>query len=213
MERRFITTTISAGSIRVDDGEEKNILSGYAAVFYRDAEGFQFDWGFDLVERIMPGAFDKAIQGTDGRGDVVATFNHNSDNVLGRSTAKTLRLKVDDHGLHYSIDVPDTQIARDVVTHVKRGDIRGSSFMFDVTGENWRMEDGIDIREVTDVALWDVGPVTYPAFEATSVQARSLIVNSRELWQARQTKPAIQRYKARARWVTIDCRGGERSPA
>jgi hypothetical protein len=84
-----------------------------------------------------------------------------------------MRLSVDDRGLKYEIDLPDTQEARSIRSLVSRGDLRGSSFGFRATGENWSVEGAKEVRTITDVELKDVGPVSLPAYTATDVQARN----------------------------------------
>ena len=104
--------------------------------------------------------------------------------MLGRCSAGTLRLSIDDVGLRYEIDPPDTQSGRDCVTSIERGDMTGSSFGFNVTSQAWRDESVDDeqysIREITGVELFDVSPVTYPAYEGTSTGvARSAVRDPR----------------------------------
>jgi len=157
-------------------------ISGYAAVFYRaDDPGSQFQLGTDIVERIMPGAFD-AIAADDVR----ALFNHDSNHVLGRSTSGTLKLSVDAKGLRYDIDLPDTQMARDLRESISRGDITGSSFAFTIPegGQEYREDGDQVVREVRAVNLFDVGPVTYPAYDASTSHARSEVAAWRESQQA-----------------------------
>ena len=108
--------------------------------------------------------------------DVRALLNHDPNFVLGRTKAGTLTLREDARGLHYTNDLPDTQTGRDLMTSIKRGDITGSSFAFVVKQDKWTQADTGDIREILDVNLFDVSPVTYPANEATSVGMRSLSV-------------------------------------
>jgi HK97 family phage prohead protease len=161
----------SAGPVgvqkRADGGET---IVGYAAVFYNPAEpGTAFRIWDDVEERIMPGAFDKAVREDDVRG----LFNHCPDFVLGRSKSGTLRLSVDARGLRYEIDPPDTQAGRDVLTMLRRGDVSGSSFAFNPRSRTFREVGGLHVVEVNDVALYDVGPVTYPAYPATESAARS----------------------------------------
>jgi hypothetical protein len=97
-------------------------------------------------------------------------------------SAGTLRMKQDDKGLSFTNDMPDTQLGRDVRTSIERGDLDGCSFAFNVTKQTWREElkDGITIstREIEDVDLFDVGPVTYPAYDGTSVGTRSMEMRS-----------------------------------
>ena len=78
-------------------------------------------------------------------------------------------------GLRYQIDLPDTQLGRDVATIIERGDVSGSSFAFAVNDKGSEVtRDGEQmVRTITDVSLFDVGPVTYPAYQATSTAKRN----------------------------------------
>lgn len=156
-------------SLQVETREDgKRIMRGHAAVFNQlseDLGGFR--------EQISPGAFADAIK-TD---DVRALFNHNPDFVLGRNLAKTLRLTEDSRGLAIEIDPPDTQVARDLMVSMERGDITQMSFGFSVrpNGHTWANDDeGRRIRTLTKLRLFDVSPVTYPAYPQTDVALRSL---------------------------------------
>lgn len=167
LERRV---TEAAVEVRARAEGQQPMLTGYAAVFNSasdDLGGFR--------EIIRPGAFDRAL---GSKGDVLARAEHDSKLLLGRKSAGTLRLFVDKKGLRYEIDPPDTQAGRDVVTLVKRGDVTQSSFAFRVTGEKgeeWLQgEDGMLMRELIDVDLFDVAPVAMPAYQATTVSARAL---------------------------------------
>lgn len=146
------------------------MLRGYASVFNSpsaDLGGF--------TEIIAPGAFDQVLAGSH---DVIATaLDH--EGIIGRSSSKTLRLGVDDRGLWYEVDLPDTQAGRDVGVLIERGDVRGSSFGFHVPmpeGEQLeKKSDGTILRTVLAVdRLRDVGPVVNPAYEATEVSLRAL---------------------------------------
>lgn len=143
-------------------------LVGYAAIFNElseDLGGFR--------EKIVPGAFRKAV----AEDDIRALFNHNPDHVLGRTKSGTLRLTEDDKGLRMEVDLPDTQVARDLAVSIERGDITGQSFAFRVRpgGQSFDQDkDGKTIRTLSDVALYDVGPVVYPAYLKTEISLRSL---------------------------------------
>ncbi len=189
MERRF--TAMDAGPVDLEqrDGEAPKI-KGLAAVYYDGTPRTEYQIAPGVVERIRPGAFAELLrEGTD----TMALFNHNPDNVLGRTgDAKTLRLKSTRRGLEYEIDPPDTQVGRDVVVSLERRDVSGSSFAFlmDPEGEKWKKdaERELDVREIVKVArLFDVGPVTNPAYTATEAAAlRSLVVDA----EATPTPPA-----------------------
>jgi uncharacterized protein len=145
-------------------------LEGYAAVFNQSSEDLG-GWN----EVIMPGAFADCL-GT--KPDIRALFNHNADQVLGRTTSGTLRVTEDDKGLTYSVDLPDTQTARDLLTSVERGDISQSSFGFMVRKEKLSVKTDADgqeefTREIHACDVFDVSPVTFPAYPQTSVDVRA----------------------------------------
>ena len=110
--------------------------------------------------------------------DVRALFNHDPNHLLGRTTSGTLKLSVDQVGLQYKIVPPDTQAGRDTVESIKRGDLTGSSFSFSIMEDKWEKKtDGklqIDIRTLLNVQMFDVGPVTFPAYTSTSTGVRQL---------------------------------------
>jgi HK97 family phage prohead protease len=159
---------------RTEDGKP-GVIDGYGAVFFSEGDaGTEYElasWGgYTILERIMPGAFDRAIRERD---DARGLFNHDANQILGRVSSGTMRLSVDSRGLKYEIDVPDTQAGRDVATSIERGDLSGSSFAFVPRKIVWVEEDERDIRQIEDLTLYDAGPVTYPAYEATSTGVRS----------------------------------------
>ena len=139
---------------------------GYAATFNRLSSNLG---GF--VERVAPATFRSTLN----QSDVRALFNHEPDHLLGRSSTGTLRLSEDDHGLRYEVDLPNTSLGRDVAELLRRGDISGSSFGFRTISDEWsETEDGYPLRTLTEVALRDVGPVTFPAYSSTEASLRSL---------------------------------------
>ena len=152
----------------------KRVITGYAIVFYDGTPATEYKLWADYIERVMPGACDDVLQD-----DVRGLFNHNPDIVLGRSTSSTLKIAVDKVGLSYEIEIADTQAANDVYKSIERGDIDGSSFGFDLASRTLKEEiiEGRTVyyREITKLAkLYDVGPVTFPAYEATTTGVRSI---------------------------------------
>jgi hypothetical protein len=146
---------------------EGNSLQGYAAVFNSDSE----DLG-GYIERISPGAFSDVLED-----DVFAVLNHSFDQVLGRNGVN-LTLKEDEQGLFYKVTLPNTELANDLHVLVKDRIIRGSSFQFSIRNEKWIKGDqaaGTPHLRIIDKVqrLYDVSPVTVPAYKATSVAARS----------------------------------------
>lgn len=179
-ERRTITAPVEVRA----DGDAPTRLVGYAALFETPTE-----IAGAFYERIAPGAFAEAVS----QDDVRALFNHDANFVLGRNTSGTLALAEDSRGLRYEIDPPDTQWARDLLVSVRRGDISQSSFAFAVTEDAWEYpSQALPIRTIVRARLFDVSPVTYPAYEATTVSARSLVAAQQadawrmELEQARE---------------------------
>jgi len=169
VERRFLATDVAPVAVRDGEGDKPAHVTGTASVFYDGTPDTEFSLWDGAVERVMPGSFKRAIKEDDVRG----LFNHNPDNLLGRNVAGTLDLKESKAGLEYDATAADTQVARDVRTHIARGDVTGSSFGFIATDEQWRTEDELEIREIRGVRLFDVGPVTFPAYEGTEAGVRS----------------------------------------
>ena len=153
----------------VRDEGDGPIIHGYGAVFDTPS----LDLG-GWRERIMPGAFKKTLRENK---DVLSFFNHDPNQVIGRTSAGTLTVSEDFHGLAYQVKPPDTQWANDLLVSMRRGDVRGSSFMFDViNGKEWvKADDGVDERIVREVRLYEVGPVTMPAYPAADSGVRSLL--------------------------------------
>lgn len=171
MERRMTP----AGEIKIETRNDGGkMLVGYGAVFYRDGEaGTEYRLAPDVVERIAPTAFDRAIQ---QKHDARGLFNHDPNMLLGRVGAGTMRLSTDKIGLRYEIDLPDTQLGKDIPALISRGDLKGSSFSFRINGKTGqRFDKGkeFDVRNILDVDLYDAGPVTYPAYEGTTAAVRS----------------------------------------
>lgn len=167
MERRYLTAEHASVETR-DDGS--GIILGYAAVYYDGTPATEYQIYPGTVERIMPGAGARSVNQRD---DARALFNHDINMVLGRVSAGTLRLYEDNRGLRYEIDPADTTVYRDVAQFIKRRDVQGSSFAFTVTDEQPRKENGLRIREIRGFELFDVGPVTFPAYESTSTGIRA----------------------------------------
>ena len=191
MERRMTP----AGEIKVEKrADGGSMIVGYGAVFYRaGADGTEYRMWSDLVERIAPVAFNRAIA---EKHDAAGLFNHDPSALLGRVSADTMRLSVDSKGLRYEIDLPDTTIAKDVAASIARRDIAGSSFSFSVTKQSWQeAKDGPSIRTIEDLDLYDTGPVTFPAYTATTTGLRSAENNeaiiARDQWRRQREAEAV----------------------
>lgn len=149
--------------VRGDDGKVP-ILQGHAAVYETWSPVY---WGFKEI--IRAGAFTKTLK--DGA-DVLASRNHNIDHLLGRVANKTLVLREDDQGLYDEI-YPDMRVqhAADTVHMIERGDISQQSFMFEVIKERWLFseDDEPDERELLEMKLYEVGPVTAAWYPTTDI--------------------------------------------
>lgn len=161
MEHRYLP--MDKMETREADGEI--YLEGYFAVFNRNYEIFP-----GATESISPGAFDGSIND-----DVRALYNHNSDIVLGRTSAGTMELRQDAHGLwgRVKINRDDTD-AMNAYRRIQRGDITGCSFGFDIEAQvaEYR-DDGTVHWTITSIApLYEVSPCTFPAYADTTVVAR-----------------------------------------
>lgn len=166
------------------------VLEGYFARFddvYKVAEG--------ATESISRGAFTEAI-----KGDVRALYNHNSDIVLGRTSAGTLTLRETDIGLWGSVTInnKDTQ-AMDAYQRIVRGDISGCSFGFEIPKDGQVTtirDDGTVHWTITRVdPLYEVSPVAFPAYEATNIAAREK--EAKEIIEKRITQAWREKQKER----------------
>jgi HK97 family phage prohead protease len=167
MERR----ALRIGELRVVDGEgedDRTRIEGYAAVFDVQSEDLG---GFREV--IRAGAFAKTVQ----EADVRALWNHSAEYPLGRTRAGTLDLAEDDQGLAFTIWPPDTQYARDLLVSMRRGDVDQMSFGFEAIRDEWTEAPagGLALRMLLEVRLYDVSPVTFPAYPQTSAEVRARV--------------------------------------
>ena len=145
-------------------------ISGYAIRFNEDSAFMGF------TERINPSALPASML---ENADIFAYFNHDWSKVLAR-TPNSLKLDLRDDGLYYEFEAPNTQDGNDLLEHIKRGEMYGTSFAFslpeDGSGEVWtKQEDGTYMREIIMFdALYEISPVYTPAYPTTSVSARCL---------------------------------------
>ena len=149
---------------KVRDDDEKPTIEGYFAVF-----NSTYDMGWGMSESIAPGALTKALSN-----DVRALINHDTTLVLGRTSAHTLELREDSHGLWGKITInPKDSDAMNLYERVKRGDVDQCSFGFNIVSEETDFRDDGTIHwTITEADLHEVSVCTFPAYEETAVSAR-----------------------------------------
>ena len=147
-----------------EDGEDLYI-EGYFAVF-----NSIYDIGYGMSESIAPHAFDNTISD-----DVRALINHDTTLVLGRTSAHTLELRQDERGLWGKIAInPNDSDAMNLYARVKRGDVTQCSFGFDIISEDTEFSENGDVHwTIREVKLYEVSCCTFPAYEETSILART----------------------------------------
>lgn len=153
--------------LRVNEDKDA-VIVGHASVF--DSWSETLGGIFPFKEIVRKGAFKETIQVDDIR----ALFNHDPNYVLGRNKAGTLELEEDEIGLKVTITPPNTSWAKDLTESIRRGDISQMSIGFIVQDDSWGTENGLDVREIKKVQLFDVSPVTFPAYQETDVGVRAM---------------------------------------
>jgi HK97 family phage prohead protease len=170
---------------------EGNRVTGHAAVFGQYASvGGHF-------ETIAPGAFKRAL---DEKQDVRLTVGHDQSKILGRTKSGTLKLSTDSLGLRFDAELPDTQLGRDTVISIRRGDLADMSFAFRPTADSWQTRDGKQINVIEDLDLHDVSFVGSPAYKGTDVRLRAF-----EYYPA---SPGISKrlVRAKSRLLLTECK-------
>ena len=182
-ETRQMRTAASEFLTREEEGQK--YIEGYFAVF-----NSKYDIAPGLSESIAPGAFDNTLSG-----DIRALINHDTTLVLGRTKARTLELKTDSRGLWGRIQInPNDQDAMNLYERVKRGDVDQCSFGFDIVSEETEFGADDSIHwTITEVRLYEVSCCTFPAYEETSISARTkeaeeIKKRKAEAWKETMTK-------------------------
>ncbi len=164
-ERRFTKFPLE---LRQSTEEGPRRIWGYAACFgklSRKLGGF--------VEQVGVEAFNESRR--DGWPDVVCRYNHQDTMLLGTTYSRTLQLAIDDTGLAYDVEPPQSRA--DILEYVHRGDIRHSSFAFRVYpgGDEWGVSDfQYPMRTLHSIQLVDVAPVLDPAYPDATAGARAI---------------------------------------
>lgn len=159
--------TFAAEDLRAEHGDNRT-LTGMAAVFNAETV-----IGGMFREVIRSGAFKKTLR----EGDPVALWDHDSGKPLGRKSEGTLRISEDKKGLPVEVDAPDTTWGNDAIVSVGRGDVKGMSIGFEIVKQKWNeAQDGaMELREILEAKLFEVSFVTFPAYQTTEAEARSIL--------------------------------------
>lgn len=209
---------------------ENRSITGYGIVFNSDSTPMSF-WDdrtgkvVEVVEQITP----DSLKGADMR-DVISAFNHDFDKILGRTVSGSMKLNTDPKGVRYTLNAPNTGYANDVLELLRRGDLRGSSFVFTM---DW--DEGFDMQDREDgkiVAIpkkikkiYEMGPVIFPAYPETTAENRSDLLgaavkkfldNKAEQQRKEESQeevkviqyPSSQTYKAKVRVMKLKNKRG-----
>jgi uncharacterized protein len=162
-QRELMTNKIE---IREDDDGNRTI-SGYAVKWEKKSQVLGLYYKFR--EQFKSGAFLNSLNNDDQR----FLWSHDTGKVLGRTKNNTLRLKEDDVGLRFELDLPNTTLGNDTYESIKRGDVDGVSFGFKVEDDEIEEpEDDLPLRTVKKAKLLEVSAVAFPAYPDSEVSAR-----------------------------------------
>jgi uncharacterized protein len=167
-ERRF--ASLAGIEVRAATEQDASIgFKGHAAMFNKRSWIGPKKMGF--YEEVREGAFKQALK----RADVRMLLNHDPNYLLARNTSGTLRLTEDDKGLLVDADMAPTSYAKDLAIVMERGDLTQMSFSFIPVKEEWSVTDtGDDVRSLVELDLYDVSPVTFPAYTETDAALRAV---------------------------------------
>jgi HK97 family phage prohead protease len=167
VSKQELRSTLQASRLEARESNGTKKLTGYAVVFNSPASiGGQFN------ESIAPGAFTRTL----AEDDQVLLRDHQSELLLGRRSAGTLKLSQDAIGLAFTVTLPDTALAQDTYENVRIGNLKGCSFGFIVRDDDWtKGSDGSLNRVINDVQLLEITLTAFPAYSSTSIAiSRSL---------------------------------------
>ncbi|MEQ1969411.1 HK97 family phage prohead protease [Xenorhabdus nematophila] len=129
----------------------------------------------EFIEQFAPNAFSASLTANT---DVRALYEHDHMNLLGRTTSGTLQLSEDTTGLRFELTPPDTQLGRDVLTLVERGDIQGMSFGFRAIKDQWDVGQEPYVRTVLEAELREITITSLPAYPESGVEIAKRSLNA-----------------------------------
>jgi HK97 family phage prohead protease len=168
-EHRFVEVEMEGRAVVVEGSPDQNYVSGVGIVYDRETEIWP-----GYMEKIRKGAFERTLSSGD---EIKSFFNHQASMVLSTTRSKPkLELEDRDDGLHFNSPIPPTSYGNDLRVNLERKNVRGASFSFDI-GDGGdiitRDEKGVYHREIVKATLYEIGPVTNPAYRQTKVGLRS----------------------------------------
>lgn len=163
VEKRNLTT--NSVEIREDENGMKT-LAGYAVKW--EMKSVTMGWR-RFKEQFKRGAFTESLTNDDQ----LALWSHDTSKVLGRTKNGTLRLFEDEIGLRFELDLLDTTLGEDAYKTIKRGDVDGVSFGFQMLKQEWDEADPDNVvRSILTAKLVEISPVAFPAYPDSQVSAR-----------------------------------------
>jgi len=154
---------------RAESASDGLTIEGYGAVFNQPTR--IADWLGEYTETIAPGAFLRTL-GARGPERIKMQYDHGHDQLFGGLPIGVWEaMREDRHGLFVRGRVLDTWHTVPIRAAIEAGAVSGMSFRFKVTGETWN--EARDERLITELNLFEVGPVTFPAYEGTEVGVRA----------------------------------------
>lgn len=173
-------------SLMVAPTLKDNEISGTAIVFGKrsiDLGGFD-----EIINR-------DALSGVD-LSDVVLLYNHDSGSVLARTSADSLKLNVDDAGVHFTAELPKTTLGNDVRENLSNGNVRGMSFGFTIEDRDWEKRSNGYTQVVKRIGkVYEISLTPFPAYQSTGVE---LSKRSLDLFKSENKEKAD--YKA---WLAL----------
>lgn len=163
-----LRTTLEGSRLEVREQNGNKRLTGYAVVFNSPA-----DIGGDFTEIVSPGSFTQTLQ----EDDQVLLMDHESSLLIARKSAGNLKLSQDDIGVRFDATLPNTELARSVYELVRTGTLAGCSFGFTIPqgGDKWQQDSSGNLtRYLNTIKCWEVSLCTFPAYDTTSVDVRSI---------------------------------------
>jgi len=182
--------SITAAEYRVSTNSDgSKTVAGYAILYNSqsvDLGGFK--------EIVAPGSLTRTLQENP---DVLCLRDHKTELLLGRTNAGTLTLEDQPTGLHFTLKLPATTAGNDTAESLSRGDIDGCSFGFSVRNDVWNdAGDGLIIRTLLDLDLYEISITSFPAYPSTTAALRSAPVEIRtrieQLDNTSQPEPQIE---------------------